>query len=312
MNNNIDFSDFNKISIEHNTRCRKFTKHKFTIFSIISIILLIILIIIFISKNIQINEKEQELPIKEKEKEKIINDLIILNNNLTELEEKNASISYYTYLFVQAKKANLEIADLKKAKNNLENNEKIKLQKIIDEKNNLKNIISNKLSDCSKENSNIKMDINNFEKKTKSEILNRCYDSIVYGFDPVKYHTNCDGWPLLILIKTKNGENIGAYITKSIEGEKNIQDDNSMLINFDTFSFYSFKKDIAPAEYPIYCSQNNFTRFANDLIIYSNGKGESSFPDCYGISEGKEGDLFKDKSFEIDILEVYKLNIHSS
>jgi hypothetical protein len=288
--------------------------------------LLVILIIVYINKNSQINQKEQELSIIIKEKEKIMNDFD-LTKNIIELNEKNALIkaqidsenkfiennnTYFNNLLEQIKQAKSELSELKESKKNIENSEKIKLQKIIDEKKNLTINIYKRLLDLSIDNSNIEIDIINFRKITKSEILNRCYDSIVYGFNPEKYHDNCDGWPILILIKTKKGENIGAYITKSIEGEENIEDDNSMLINFDTFTFYSFKKDLAPVKYPIYCSQKNFTRFANDLIIYNNGKGESSFPDCYGINEGEEGDLFKEQNFDIDIIEVYKLNIDSS
>ena len=47
MNNNIDFSDFHKISVDHPSKCRKITKHKFEILAILITIIIIILIIIY-------------------------------------------------------------------------------------------------------------------------------------------------------------------------------------------------------------------------------------------------------------------------
>ena len=332
MNNSIDFSDFNKITVEHNSRCRKFIKHKFTIFNILCIIILIILIIVYINKDNKIKERKEILTNEDDKEILITQKLNILTNNLTSSEEKKTSISNQisltdTYISKNQSYYNnllLEIKNLKEQKipalksqiedleEQIEESEITKLQNQIKERTDIKRLIVTRLLDLTKSNSNFNIKFNQFESQTSSEILKRCYDSVVYKFDPEKYHSNCDGGPLLILIKTKSGQNIGAYVTKSIGGNNDLQDEESLLINFDTYKFYSFNKNNAPIEYPIYCNPNSFTRFGEDLIIYNNGKGQSKFPHCYGIGEGNEGDFVEESNFEIDILEVYKLNIYKN
>ena len=78
----------------------------------------------------------------------------------------------------------------------------------------------------------------NFESFTETEILNKCYDSEIYWFHVNKFHENCDGYPLLILIKTKNGAKIGAFTSKSNDGIKHIVDEQSVLINFDKNKYF--------------------------------------------------------------------------
>ena len=157
-------------------------------------------------------------------------------------------------------------------------------------------------------NSNIMINSENFESFTETEILNKCYDSEIYGFHVNKFHENCDGYPLLILIKTKNGEKIGAFTSKSNDGIRHIVDEQSVLINFDKNKYFINNLDENNKCF-VYCDVDEFPRFGNDLIIYRDGHGESNFPECYDIiGQNVEGDFIEGK-FNIDIMEIYAVKL---
>ena len=97
MDGDIDFSDFNKIQVENKAKCRKFTKHKFTFFSIFFIILAIVLIIILIYNNNQYNKKSTELSKTKKALNEIKTNLSLIENKAevakSTLESINNQIS---------------------------------------------------------------------------------------------------------------------------------------------------------------------------------------------------------------------------
>ena len=79
MNNDIDFSDFNKIEVQHTSKCRKFTKHKFLLFSLLVVIIIVIVVLIFIYKNRNYNKKDSELS--------------NLKESITEIDTKNKKLT---------------------------------------------------------------------------------------------------------------------------------------------------------------------------------------------------------------------------
>ena len=149
-----------------------------------------------------------------------------------------------------------------------------------------KNILYQKMlkrfDDLTIQNSNIVTDLSQFELLSNSEIKGKCYDSIVYDFNINKFHENCDGYPLLILIKTKTSEKIGAYTSITNEGIKKIKDEKSMLINLNTNEY--FLNDKNDEQCYVYSHFDEFPKFGNDLIINSDGTGEIFTNNCYKIN----------------------------
>ena len=329
--NTIDFSEFNKIQVQHTSRCRKFTKHKFAISLILIVILNITLTIILVYKNNKYDKKFSELSVKkgtlneiESKILKIINQTSGAQTNLTTILNdisKDTDIdkikSEYMKVDNEYDKILYTRNDLLAKKEYITNQINYKTQNLkenelisdIKQKNNLLEKIKNRLEDLSISNSNILIDSNSFESYTETEILNKCYDSVVYGFHVNKFHENCDGYPLLIMIKTKNGENIGAFTSKSNDGIRNIVDEDSILINFDKNKYFMNKLDENNECY-VYCNIDEFPRFGNDLIIYRDGHGESKFPSCYNIiGQNKKSDFISQENFDIDIMEVYRIKL---
>ena len=331
MNNNIDFSDFNKEIVVPKSRCRKFSKYKFTFFSLITTIIIIILIIVLIYKNRKISEKESELS----ETNKILNDL---KSNIDEVirKQKEAEANLTSLINgisknqTEEEKVKLEYAQLEKendkllyTKNDLlaqkdyisnQINYKLKslkedeLKEEIEDKKLLLNQIKQRFNYLSIDNTNIELNVDYFQKFTESEILNKCYDSIVYGFHVNRFHENCDGYPLLILIKTKKGNKIGAFTSYSNDGSKNTNDEISCLINIDKNKY--FLRNVDKNDCYVYSNIDEFPKFGNDLVIYRDGHIESKFPECYETNSGigmKE--FIEDKNFEIEIMEIYKLKL---
>ena len=301
MNNNIDFSDFHKISVDHSSKCRKITKHKFEIFSVLTTILIIILIIVYINKNKQNNKKNDELSILKNNITDINAILSNLSNRINETEIKNISLDN-----------DIGQVELDIIKNQTEldklNKTNIKLNLIDDI---LKAIISKKLkserlNQLQIEDSKIQTDVTNLEDEISMKVKNKCYDSEVYDFTPKMFYNNCigNGNALLFLIKTDDGENIGAYTSQSKNENVNIADEKSMLINFDNNQIYKYNME-RKKDCDIIWNKNEFPKFAGDLEI-NNDKGLSLFPYCYGLNEELE-DFVKSYKFNIKILEVYKV-----
>ena len=296
MNNNIDFSDFNKEIIVPKSRCRKFSKYKFTFFSLITTIIIIIFIIVLMYKNREISGKKSELS----ETEKTLNSL---KSNIEEIIKKQEEakenltslINELSKNQTEVEKVKSEYAELEKENDKLLNtkndllaqkdyisnkiNYKSKslkedeLKEEIEEKKLLLEKIKQRFEDLSIDNTNIGLNVDNFEKFTETEILDKCYDSVVYGFHVNRFHENCDGYPLLILIKTTKGKKIGAFTSYSNDGNKNVNDEvvKEYLKQFgmkidDKLYFDNFA----------YIMQNNCSLDSNQNTIENNDKKENN------------------------------------
>ena len=328
MDININFSNYSKIQTETKPQPRKISQHKFSIISIIFSILIIILIIVVVYRNKQLKVKEEKFS-------EIDNELNGIKSNITNLEKKinNEEISK-NHLINNISYTNNEISNIKheydimkSSYNNLIynkndliahkefiNNKKDYIQKCLKEeylksemleKNFLYQKMFQRFSDLSINNSNIIKDLSQFKLLTNSEILTKCYDSVVYDFNINRFHENCDGYPLLILIKTKTGQKIGAYTSMTNDGIKKIYDEKSMLINFDKNEY--FLNDNNNEECYVYSHFDEFPKFGNDLIIHANGTGKISQNYCYKIKGDNSKNLSEEKKFEIEIMEIYRI-----
>ena len=328
MDININFSNYSKIQTETKPQPSKISQHKFSIISIIFSILIIILIIVVVYRNKQLKVKKEKFS-------EIDNELNGIKSNITNLEKKinNEEISK-NHLINNISYTNNEISNIKheydimkSSYNNLIynkndliahkefiNNKKDYIQKCLKEeylksemleKNFLYQKMFQRFSDLSINNSNIIKDLSQFKLLTNSEILTKCYDSVVYDFNINRFHENCDGYPLLILIKTKTGQKIGAYTSMTNDGIKKIYDEKSMLINFDKNEY--FLNDNNNEECYVYSHFDEFPKFGNDLIIHANGTGEISQNYCYKIKGDNSKNLSEEKKFEIEIMEMYRI-----
>ena len=328
MDININFSNYSKIQTETKPQPSKISQHKFSIISIIFSILIIILIIVVVYRNKQLKVKKEKFS-------EIDNELNGIKSNITNLEKKinNEEISK-NHLINNISYTNNEISNIqheydimKSSYNNLIynkndliahkefiNNKKDYIQKCLKEeylksemleKNFLYQKMFQRFSDLSINNSNIIKDLSQFKLLTNSEILTKCYDSVVYDFNINRFHENCDGYPLLILIKTKTGQKIGAYTSMTNDGIKKIYDEKSMLINFDKNEY--FLNDNNNEECYVYSHFDEFPKFGNDLIIHANGTGEISQNYCYKIKGDNSKNLSEEKKFEIEIMEIYRI-----
>ena len=328
MDININFSNYSKIQTETKPQPSKISQHKFSIISIIFSVLIIILIIVVVYRNKQLKVKEEKFS-------EIDNELNGIKSNITNLEKKinNEEISK-NHLINNISYTNNEISNIKheydimkSSYNNLIynkndliahkefiNNKKDYIQKCLKEeylksemleKNFLYQKMFQRFSDLSINNSNIIKDLSQFKLLTNSEILTKCYDSVVYDFNINRFHENCDGYPLLILIKTKTGQKIGAYTSMTNDGIKKIYDEKSMLINFDKNEY--FLNDNNNEECYVYSHFDEFPKFGNDLIIHANGTGEISQNYCYKIKGDNSKNLSEEKKFEIEIMEIYRI-----
>ena len=328
MDININFSNYSKIQTETKPQPSKISQHKFSIISIIFSILIIILIIVVVYRNKQLKVKEEKFS-------EIDNELNGIKSNITNLEKKinNEEISK-NHLINNISYTNNEISNIqheydimKSSYNNLIynkndliahkefiNNKKDYIQKCLKEeylksemleKNFLYQKMFQRFSNLSINNSNIIKDLSQFKLLTNSEILTKCYDSVVYDFNINRFHENCDGYPLLILIKTKTGQKIGAYTSMTNDGIKKIYDEKSMLINFDKNEY--FLNDNNNEECYVYSHFDEFPKFGNDLIIHANGTGKISQNYCYKIKGDNSKNLSEEKKFEIEIMEIYRI-----
>ena len=94
-------------------------------------------------------------------------------------------------------------------------------------------------------------------------------------------------------------------VTSHSNGNKNVNDGISCLINIDKNKF--FLRNIDKNDCYIYSNIDEFIKFGNDLVIYMDGHSKSKFPEWYETNSGfgmKE--FIEDKSFEI---EIYKLKL---
>ena len=330
MDSNNNYSNYNEIQIENKSKCRKITKHKFTFFSIFIFIIIIILIILLIYKNNIYNTKYSELT-------KTNNEIIAYNSKISKIaSQRQEAATNLTLLINELSKTEKEKDDINMDYINLENgleklkytkndllakkdyityqiNYKIKSSKEDELKNEIQakikllQKIKQRFEDLSINNSNILKIVDYFESFTNTEILKKCYDSEVYGFHVNRFHENCDGYPLLILIKTKNGQKIGAYTSQSNDRIKNIVDEKSIIINFDKNKY--FLNNLNKKCF-VYCDIDQFPRFGNDLIIHRDGHCESKFPDCYNNNgQNIKEDFIEQDNFDIDIMEIYTVKI---
>ena len=337
MNSNIDFSDFSKIKVENKSKCRKITKitkYKFALFSSFMVLIIIVLIVSLIYNNNQYSKKSKQLL-------RIKNNINEINSEILTIENKTIEAESNLILLINELSINkIELDKRKNEYTNIENiidnlkynknellakkeylinqitykqkclkEDELKLE--IQEKQNILNQIKQRFEDLTIKNSNILIDYEYFETFTNTEIIKKCYDSKVYGFHVNRFHDNCDGYPLLILIKTKNGKNIGAFTSMTNEGIKKIVDEKSILINFDKNKYFLYNKNENNNNCYVYSDIDQFPIFGNDLIIYRDGHGESKFPECYNMNGQSDKGDFIEEVFNIDIMEIYAIDIKS-
>ena len=256
MDLNLNFSNYSEIQTEQKEQPSKISRHKFSILAIIFSVIIIILIIVIVNRKKQLKEKEEklfefskslieiksnitnlELKINNKKisKNDLINNISFTNNEISNIQSEYdmKKAAYYQLLYNK----NDLLAHQEFINNKIENFQKFSkeedLKLEIFQKNFLYQKMLQRFDDLSINNSNIITDLSEFKLLTNSEILSKCYDSIVYDFNINRFHENCDGYPLLILIKTEKSEKIGAFTSITNEGIKKINDEKSMLINFN-------------------------------------------------------------------------------
>ena len=326
----IHFSNYSQIKVEQKPQVGIIRKHKFTIVSIIFFILIIILVVVIAIRNNQIKSKEEELSKIDKELNEQKINILNYEQNFNEIEiTKNNLLNNLTYInfeisniqseYNSTKTTNFKLLytknDLNAHKEYINNkikyiekcSKKDELNKEIFQKNEIYQKMLQRLNDLSILNSNIITNLDEFKRISKVEILNKCYDNIIYDFNVNMFHENCDGYPLIILIKTKKGEKIGAFTSISNDLIKNIKDDKSMLINFDKNEYYLYNMNNKDCF--VYSRFDEFPKFGNDLAIYRNGTGEILGNDCYKINEIKNEYLIEEKKFEIEFMEIYKIKL---
>ena len=330
MKADLGFSNYKEIKVEATSRCAKFTKNRFILFLIFIIIILFILIIILAYKNKQYNKKDTELS-RRKNNINEMNSKLLKTINQTEVSNYtlNSMINELSNKQKLKDKIKDDYKELKNQKDKLKYNrndllgkqeyiinqinykKKILKEELvkneIQEKKNLIQKMKKKLNDLSINNSAFKINVEYFESITNTKILNRCYDSEIYGFHINKFHDNCDGYALLILMQTKNDQKIGAFISESIDGTKEIYDEKSLIIDLDKneYFFHNLKKECF-----IYFDIDEFPRLGNDLIIFRDGYIEYKSFECYNNKENIERKTVIDENkIAIDTIEVYKVKL---
>ena len=345
----IDFMDFNKIKINYGGKltCRKIFKKRYTIFLLILILCLIFLISIYTIKNnklsgvsMEINEiknKKDEIDnnislMKDKNSEEAINlnkfekemnkikaDINDMNKKEALTKKKNDDIKaekdklekQITNLNTQLK-TEIELKDVYNQKisslTNLLESLKKEYEKLLEQKNDKKDD-DNDEDNLNIKNSNIinSIEAYNIEKTIKGKITLKCFDGKDDNFNPLIFHEKCNGSPLLILLKTDNKERIGAFTKVSFEGLGIKRDPSTALFNIDQGKFYALASQELST---IVCNPNELPQFGEDLQIKSNGQGINSFPSNYGDkSINYSEELTKNNIFQIDILEIYKVEL---
>ena len=330
MDINLNFSNYSKIQTEPKPEPNKISKHKFSILAIIFSIIIIKLIIVIVSRKKQLKEKEEKLSEINKEliyiksnisdlefkinNEKISNNNLMSNishiNNEKSIIQSEYDIKKNVYFQLLYNKNDL-VAHKEFINNKIDHIKKCSKEEDLKTEILRKNILYQKIlkrfDDLTIQNSNIVTDLSQFELLSNSEIKGKCYDSIVYDFNINKFHENCDGYPLLILIKTKTSEKIGAYTSITNEGIKKIKDEKSMLINLNTNEYFLNNKNNEQCY--VYSHFDEFPKFGNDLIINSDGTGEILTNNCYKINGDNNKKLLDSQKFEIEIMEIYKIKI---
>ena len=331
MNLNINFSSYSQIKTEEKeSKLSKISEYKFLISYILFSIIIIILIIIINNRNQIIKNNEQELSKIDKSLNEVNSQINNFTQQKTLLENKTKEIEFNLTLInneisnIQSEYGSLKTINMQllynkndlQAKRDFIKNKIEYIEKFSKEENlkmeilayeNLYQKIQQRLNNLSINNSNILTNLDEFKSLTKAEIKNKCYDNIVYDFNINKFHDNCDGYPLLILIKSKSGEKIGAFTSITNEGIKNVTDEKSMLINFDKNEY--FFNDKENKECFVYSHIDEFPKFGKDFVIYRDGRGEILGNNCYKINGNNNIYLMEEKKFEIDIMEIYKLKL---
>ena len=331
MNLNINFSSYSQIKTEEKkSKFSEISEYKFLISYILFSIIIIILIIIINNRNQIIKNNEQELSKIDKSLNEVNSQINNFTQQKTLLENKTKEIEFNLTLInneisnIQSEYGSLKTINMQllynkndlQAKRDFIKNKIEYIEKFSKEENlkmeilaneNLYQKIKQRLNGLSINNSNILTNLDEFKSLTKAEIKNKCYDSIVYDFNINKFHDNCDGYPLLILIKSKSGEKIGAFTSITNEGIKNVTDEKSMLINFDKNEY--FFNDKENKECFVYSHIDEFPKFGKDFVIYRDGRGEILGNNCYKINGNNNIYLMEEKKFEIDIMEIYKLKL---
>ena len=339
----IDFMDFNTIKINYGGKltCRKIFKKKYIIFLIVSIIVLIVLISIYTVKNNKIIATQVDIKDFEEQKLKIENSYNLVKNknqeeemNLNKFKNQINVIKKDIYdIKNKEERIKMENRDIINQRDDLEKKStslsiqlktQYELKDVYDQKissltvllDNLK-IEYNKLLEHKEEekedNTNIKaskiitsLEAFNIEKNIKGTIGNKCFDGPENNYSPKIFHDNCDKSALLILIKTDDKKRIGAFIKVSSDGLEIKKDSDSALINIDESKYFY----VGSEEYTtIVCDPNELPQLGIDFKINKNGKGVNMFPFHYGKNTDSNKDFYKNNSFNIENLEIYKVTM---
>ena len=109
---------------------------------------------------------------------------------------------------------------------------------------------------------------------TSTQVKQKCYDIFLYRYNPKIFHKNCD-----FLIKTED-QKIGAYTNTSCKIKKDIQEKDSLLIDFDSDIYYKYNSKNEEKCKTFYGS-SNYPQYGEDLIISNDGYVFSNYPFCY-------------------------------
>ena len=342
----IDFMDFNKIKINYGGRLtfRKIFKKKYLIFLIFSFSLLASLVVFYIIKNNQIAGVTMEIKELNEKQSQIDNSFDLLKSqnyedelNLKKFKNEIVVIQDDVYkISAQEETTKKKNADIIKEKEKYEK-QSATLSAQLKTETELKDVYNQRISSLSTLLDSLKMEYRKIleqklEKEGKStsdvensKIINsnekimiqeyikgvvgkKCFDGKESNFNPVIFHEKCDKSALVVLVKTDNNERIGAFTKVSLEGFEIKRDEDSVIFNLDKNKFYP----LANKEYStVVCDPNELPQFGPDLKIRSNGQGINDFPSMYGDRYKNEyQDMTKNKVFNIDILEIYKVDLY--
>ena len=148
--------------------------------------------------------------------------------------------------------------------------------------------------------------------------LKMVFNSNINGDYALDVHTRVNYHHVLALIETENGNRFGGYTSDNFSPDTlgltstSIgllkQDRSAFLFNLDTKKYYNIKKkDISRAldcdDYFTFCFGEGDLLLRDQFL--TNG-GMSSFPDCYGDENTKEGELTNgEETFTVKSFEIY-------
>lgn len=134
---------------------------------------------------------------------------------------------------------------------------------------------------------------------TQMNFQHKCFSSINYGFDPVKFHMLCDFvGPTLFLVQTNSNEIYGGYTQQSWSGHETKKDETAVIFNFSKKQ----SSKVYNEQYAIITNPRYFAQFGRDLFVLREN-GWSAYP-CYYSKNNSDLEVFKNK-FDVKLIEVF-------